>query len=99
MRWWKYFSECKKANLTELNGKLFNSRIEALQELAKLNPKKVITFDRRCSEIEIDGNIVFTKFNKVNNQFKLRTLEFYDKTQPSGWDTYITDDAKKELEG
>ena len=85
----KKFNECKKANLEGLEEKLFSSRIEALQYLQKLNPKKVITYDRRCSEINIDGNTVAIQFRKQNNCFRFYVFSFYDESLSNRWDDYV----------
>lgn len=89
MKWWKDFIECEKANLTGLEEQLFENRIEALQYLQKLNPKKVITYDRRCNEITIDELPAFIKFKKVDGKFRFKEFSFFDKNAVGGWDTYI----------
>lgn len=85
----KSFKDCSKLNLEGLEDKLFESRIDALKELEKLNPKRVITYDRRCSELLIDGNLVTIQFRKVNKCFRFYVFSFYDESLSIRWDTYV----------
>lgn len=85
----KKFNECVRANLEGLEERVFGSRIEAMQELQKMNPKKVITYDRRCSEISIDNDTVFVQFRKQNGGFRFYVIEFWDSNCVGGYDTYV----------